>query len=202
MTGIRPTTLLQSLTAIAAATLLAACADAPPVGPDARSAGSSRDLLAAEADGRLPELGICDNLAAPEGSHVSFKVFGKGVQIYSWNGTAWVFVGPEAKLYADAGGHGLVGTHFGGPTGPNWLTNSGSRVVGTVAENGRCTPNPDAIPWLKLDAVASGQGVFENTTLIQRLNTVGGKAPSAPGSVIGQEARVPYTSDYIFYRVP
>lgn len=34
----------------------------------------------------------------------------------------------------------------------------------------------------------SGSAVFDNTTVIQRLNTVGGNAPSTPGSVVGAVA--------------
>ena len=195
--------LRQSLAALIAATLFAACADRAPVSPDIRSANPSSATLItsaeaqAAADPRFPELGSCQNLQVPEGSKVSFRVFGKGVQIYRWNGTSWTFVSPEADLFADAEGNGLVGTHFGGPT---WLTNSGSRVVGTVTD--RCNPNPSAIDWLKLDAVVSGSGVFEQTKLIQRVNTVGGNAPTRPGRFVGEEVRVPYTSDYFFYNAP
>jgi hypothetical protein len=32
------------------------------------------------------------------------------------------------------------------------------------------------------------------------VNTVGGKAPTDPGSFVGEEARVPYTAEYYFYR--
>jgi len=66
----------------------------------------------------------------------------------------------------------------------------------------RCTPNPNAIPWLLLSAVADGPGVFHRVAFIQRVNTVGGNAPSSPGSVVGAEARVPYTTEYFFYRAP
>jgi hypothetical protein len=45
-----------------------------------------------------------------------------------------------------------------------------------------------------------GPGIFADTTYIQRVNTTGGKAPSADGAFIGQVARVPYTADYFFYR--
>jgi hypothetical protein len=74
-------------------------------------------------------------------------------------------------------------------------------VVGTVVK--RCTPNPAAIPWLLLDAVSTeGPGIFHRVTHIQRVNTVGGNAPANPGSVTGEEARVPYTAEYFFYRGP
>jgi hypothetical protein len=195
-------TLSQVVAVFAAAGLFMGCADRTPVGPVARSASqSTRAILSsaevqAASDGRFPDLGSCQaDLQLPAGSKVSFHVFGIGVQIYRWTGTSWAFVNPSANLFADAAGNGLVGTHFGGPT---WLTNSGSRVVGTVT--GRCTPDANSIPWVRLDAVADGPGVFANTTLIHRLNTVGGNAPTAPGSVVGEEARVPYTADYYFYR--
>jgi len=197
---------LKLLTAVAAFTIFGACADDTPSDPTNGSAytKSGTTLNAAEAaaasDGRLPELGLCQNLQVPAGSHVSFHVFGKGVQIYRWDGATWRFVEPSADLFADAGGNGLVGKHFGGPT---WVTRSGSQVVGTPTENGRCTlNNPDAIPELKLNAAVDGSGVFEQTTLIQRLHTVGGLAPTTAGTVIGEQAFVPYTADYYFYRAP
>ena len=125
-------------------------------------------------DGRAPDLGECQQLQVGPGNEVAFHAFGVGVQIYQWNGSSWVFVAPEAVLYANAGDDGVVGIHFGGPT---WQSNSGSKVVGTVLQF--CTPDPDAIPWLLLKAVSSeGPGIFDGVTYIQRLNTVGGKAPA------------------------
>jgi hypothetical protein len=123
-------------------------------------------------------------------------VFGVGVQIYTWTGTSWSFVSPEALLFAVDEDHDLVGFHFAGPT---WEGLDGSEVVGAVIDS--CTPNPDAIPWLLLGAASNeGHGIFGRVTFIQRLNTVGGKAPSVPGTVPGQVARVPYTADYFFYQ--
>ncbi len=133
---------------------------------------------------------------APAGSQLASRLYAKGVQIYRWNGTSWSFVEPSAVLFADAKGKGAVGSHYAGPT---WLSVSGSKVVGTVLE--RCTPDPNAIPWLLLGAVsADGPGVFQGTTYIQRVNTVGGNAPSNPRSVTGEVVNVPYTAEYLFYR--
>jgi hypothetical protein len=146
---------------------------------------------------RLPDLTGCEKLAAPAGSTLVFSALGVGVQIYRWSGTSWVFVSPLATLYADAGGHGQVASHFVGPT---WKSNSGGTVVGTVAE--RCTHDAAWIQWLSLTAVANGPGIFSKVTFIQRLNTVGGNAPSTPGSVVGEEVQVPYTADYLFYKAP
>ena len=143
-----------------------------------------------------PALGDCQTLQVPAGNKLALHTYATGVQIYVWDGASWSFVAPEAELFADAGFKGLVGSHYGGPT---WESHSGSKVVGTVLE--RCTPDPAAIAWLLLGAVSSeGPGIFQRVTFIQRVNTVGGNAPTDPGSVVGQEARVPYTTEYLFYR--
>jgi hypothetical protein len=147
---------------------------------------------------RLPDLPAgCEKLAAPVGSTLLLHAFGVGVQIYTWNGTSWGTAVPAATLYADEGGHGVVADHF---AGPSWKSNSGSTVVGTVAE--RCTPDVASIAFLALNAVADGApGLFQRVNFIQRLNTVGGNAPTTPGS-LGQVAKIPYTADYLFYRTP
>lgn len=138
----------------------------------------------------------CGVVEAPAGNRLSFHTYALGVQIYRWNGSAWAFVAPLANLYADAGFHGKVGMHYEGPT---WESNSGGTVVASRVDG--CTPEPSAIPWLLLKMVSTdGKGPFGKTTYIQRVNTVGGLAPSAPGSFTGQEQKVPYTAEYFFYR--
>jgi hypothetical protein len=147
-------------------------------------------------DDQAPDLGDCQDLQVPAGNEVSFHALGVGVQIYRWDGMSWIFVAPHAVLFAGAQDGGVVGIHFGGPT---WESNSGSKVVGAVIDH--CTPDPDAIPWLLLGAASTeGPGIFQDVTYIQRLNTVGGTAPTDPGHCAGQMALVPYTADYFFYR--
>jgi hypothetical protein len=148
-------------------------------------------------DNRAPVLeGDCAKLRVEEGNKVVAHGFGIGVQIYRWTGTEWQFVAPVAVLYEDEGGEGEFATHFAGPT---WQSHSGSTVVGAATKS--CTPDPDSIPWLLLKATSSGgPGIFDGATFIQRVNTVGGKAPTEPGEVVGEEAEVPYTADYFFYR--
>ena len=157
---------------------------------------SAAAARAAEAN-RGPDLPLplCQSIQAPAGNEPAFHTFALGVQVYRWNGTAWTFVGPVANLYADAGFRGQVGTHYGGPT---WESKGGSKVVGRRVENTGCTPDANAIPWLLLEVV-SNEG-FNSPTYVQRVNTTGGLAPAAPGSVVGEEARVPYTAEYYFYR--
>jgi hypothetical protein len=149
----------------------------------------------AGTDNRAPEVPD-DALVVGAGNKVAFHGFGVGVQIYTWNGTSWGTAVPEAMLFDGEGG--VVATHF---AGPSWESDSGSKVVGALPPLAVVTVDPDAIPWLKLQALtAEGPGIFANTTFIQRVNTTGGKAPSAPGAFVGQVARVPYTADYFFYR--
>jgi hypothetical protein len=151
---------------------------------------------APDDDHQYPDLGHCQNLHVPRGNILILHAFGVGVQIYQWNGSNWDFVAPEAVLFGPSEDHGVVGIHFAGPT---WMSVSGSRVVGTVVDH--CTPDPDSIPWLLLSAaLTDGNGIFEHVSFIQRLHTVGGKAPSHPGHFAGQMVRVPYTADYYFYR--
>lgn len=173
-----------------------ACAGDTPVAPRAIATTQGVTALGDVTDGnRLPDLTACPELAAPEGSTLVLQAFGVGVQIYRWDGATWRFVAPRATLYADAENKGVVATHFGGPT---WKSNSEGAVVGKLFKE--CTPNAAAIPWLSLTATPDGPGIFEKVKFIQRLNTVGGRAPSTPGAFVGQEAEVPYKSDYLFYQ--
>ena len=147
-----------------------------------------------------PELpAACDRIAVPEGNRLVFHVFAVGVQTYRWNGTNWIFVAPEATLYADAKHRREVGKHFGTPTGVAWQTTSGSRVIAQRVD--ACTPDPTAIPWVLLRAISEeGRGVLNPLSYVQRVNTVAGVAPVEPGALVDEERPVPYTSEYFFYR--
>lgn len=187
-----------SLLVAVAVVVSTACTSDIPVGPDLESeAGLNMvgTLASAPNDLRVPNLGSCQFLQAPAETRVAARLYANGVQIYTWNGTSWTFVAPLAVLSADAMGNSIVGTHYAGPT---WESRSGGTVVGGVLD--RCTPNADAIPWLLLGVSSDGPGIFHGVTHIQRVNTAGGNAPAEVGSVVGQEERVPYTAEYVFYR--
>ena len=129
---------------------------------------------------------------------------GEGVQIYDCSPKAgqpttyeWTFRAPEAQL-KDASGH-VLGRHF---TGPTWELDEGGSVVGEVKAHAP-SPSPTAIPWLLLVARATaGHGKLTATTSIQRLQTVGGIAPSVgcDAANAGKVAKVPYTANYYFFR--
>jgi hypothetical protein len=155
-------------------------------------------------DNRAPD--VPPTLEVPDGNKVSFHAYAVGVQIYTATPSptdptqlVWTFTAPEAVLF-DSDGN-IVGIHYAyaGPTRPAWESESGSLVVG--ARRALATVDSSAIPWLLLQAVhTEPPGIFARTTYIQRVNTTGGLAPAMAPTQAGQEARVPYTAEYFFYR--
>ena len=146
---------------------------------------------------------VPENLKVPAGQTLSLVSPATGVQIYECGAIKtepprfeWVFKAPQAELLDLSGKK--IGKHYAGPT---WESNDGSKVVGEAKarDDG---PAATAIPWLLLAAKStSGNGVFSRTQSIQRLYTVGGKAPAAAcgKAQLGKEARVPYKATYYFY---
>ena len=148
-------------------------------------------------------MAIPDNLKVPDGNVLLFKTFATGVQIYVCKARAdvpdtfeWTFKAPEAELWNDVGEK--VGKHY---AGPSWEGNDGSRVAGEVVERANAA-DPGAIPWLLLRAKShDGAGVFSTVTYVQRLETVGGVAPTGgcDRSAADAERAVEYTAIYAFY---
>jgi hypothetical protein len=161
-------------------------------------------------DNRAPD--VPEVLQVPDGHKVHFHVYAAGVQIYqatpsetSATGYAWRFIGPLAILYDsdenEVGVHYTYGYTDAGSPIPAWESQSGSLVVGSVVPPPPRVAVSNAIPWLRLTAaLTEGPGIFERTTYIQRVNTTGGLAPAALPTQAGEEARVPYTTEYYFYR--
>ena len=151
--------------------------------------------------GTIPS--VPENLRPPATEVLSLETKATGVQIYECNASKddstrfeWIFKAPEAELFDLAGTK--IGKHYAGPT---WESNDGSKVVGEVKarDNG---PDPNAIPWLLLGAKStSGTGLFSQVKSIQRVNTVGGKAPPdvCSQAQAGKVARVDYKATYKFY---
>jgi len=148
--------------------------------------------------------GVPAALLAPADQSVFLEALASGVQIYECAVSSgqpskyeWAFRAPEAALVDRSGRP--VGKHYAGPT---WEAVDASAVVGEVKAR---DPGPirSAIPWLLLTSKSTtGVGVLTQTKSIQRLQTVGGIAPSEPCSSAnsGQIARVPYRATYYFYR--
>jgi hypothetical protein len=164
--------------------------------------GSTVSIANAASDaGSAPV--IPENLKVPATQMLSLEARAAGVQIYTCGASKtdparfeWIFKAPEADLFDGDGKK--VGKHYAGPT---WESNDGSKVIGEVVakDNGA---RADAIPWLLLSAKStSGKGIFSQILSVQRLSTVGGKAPAegCDKAQAGKEARIPYEARYYFF---
>jgi hypothetical protein len=143
------------------------------------------------------------NLNPAQGEKPTIKATGRGAQVYVCQLSAtdpnkfeWNLKAPDAQLLNDKGEK--IGSHYAGPT---WESPDGSRVVGEVRERAD-SPDANAIPWLLLKAKSNdGKGIFSSVTSIQRVDTIGGKAPATGcGSASANaEVRVDYSATYYFY---
>jgi len=145
---------------------------------------------------------IPDSVKVPLTESLSFEAKAKGFQIYECRAKKddpakfeWVFTGPLADLFDEEGRK--MGRHYAGPT---WEWNDGSKVMGEVKGKAEAK-EAGAVPWLLLAVKThDGSGVFSAVTYIQRVNTVGGKAPAeCDEKSAGKEFRAPYSAVYLFY---
>jgi hypothetical protein len=130
---------------------------------------------------------------------------------------AWTLFTPQATLFNDDGKQ--VITHFFSPNPfengairATWQFRDTSTFWGVVTDSADSSTDPKfvkpgAVAWLKLAFGGSQDGPtggdrLTGTTFVQRVNTVGGVAPStgcAAAADIGKKAFVPYRADYFFY---
>ena len=161
------------------------------------------------------------NLAVPASSHAFLLGRGVGTQNYvcaqasSLGHVAWTLFTPQATLFSDEGGQ--LTTHFspnpaeGGIVRVTWQDSTDTSTVWGRVIASSTDPNfvnQDAIAWLLVQRVGSrvgptGGGTLAGATFIQRLDTVGGVAPTTgcdgPND-LGNKAFIPYTADYFFYK--
>ena len=155
------------------------------------------------------------NLEVPAGNKPFRMAHAVGTQNYIClvPGQAWTFAGPQATLFDDDVDQTL--THFlspnpdeGGVARAAWQHSKDTSSVWAMAIQSSTDPGfvtPGAIPWLLLRAVGATAGPnggerMVPTTFIQRVNTVGGSAPSPTCSQLGARAFVTYETDYVFYK--
>ncbi len=92
----------------------------------------------------------------------------------------------------------MIGRHY---TGPTWKPKDGSEVTGKAAARADA-PEAGSVPWLLVTATGhSGSGVLSAVTIIQRIHTKGGIAPTAEciAASDGYEERSSYSADYYYY---
>jgi hypothetical protein len=154
-------------------------------------------LLGAQIGAAAAETALPDAIAAP-GAAVVLSVHAEGAQVYECKAgadgkTIWAFREPIATLFADGK---IVGRHY---AGPNWEHSDCSAVVGKAVGNAPGAMPAD-IPWLKLEVVSQrGSGVLSGVTLVQRINTSGGKLEGSCDKA-GSFKSAPYSADYVFLR--
>jgi len=137
-------------------------------------------------------------LMPPSNAVVIGNYWGSGVQIYTCNGTDFVFTSPLATLntFRPLNSPDKPILHSAGPQWTN--LEDGSYVNGTTLVK-QAAPNPvHDIAWLLLQGNAGGTGQLSGVAFIQRVQTVGGQAP-AKCAMSGQELRVPYEALYRFW---
>ncbi len=134
----------------------------------------------------------------------AFTWHARGVQIYRCDAAEggafkWVFVAPEAQLFANASSQTVIGSHGAGPF---WQAGDGSRIVGKVKARADAVNAAADNPWLLLTTTPEGpSGKMTSVKSVQRIHTVGGAAPTSGCAAAdgGKQARVPYTADYVFF---
>ena len=180
----------------------------------------------------LPQVAHAQNVTPPavpaklqveEGNEAFLIGHAFGTQDYvcaaSGSGVAFVLMTPEAVLF-DNPAHRVINHFFspnpgeGGAIRATWQSTRNSSVFwGKLDKAATFDTDPDfvakdAIAWLLLSraGVLEGSGNGDNlaaATFVQRVNTVGGLAPSigcnSPDDIT-KTAIVPYEADYVFYR--
>ena len=180
----------------------------------------------------LPQVGHAQNvtppavpgtLQVPEGNEAFLIGHAFGSQDYvcaaSGSGVAFVLTTPEAVLF-DNPAHRVINHFFspnpveGGTIRATWQSTRNSSVFwGKLVHAATFATDPDfvapdAIAWLLLSraGVLEGSGSGDDlavATFVQRVNTVGGLAPStgcnSPAD-LKKTAIVPYEADYVFFR--
>jgi len=149
-------------------------------------------------------LAIAAPIPLPEPANSILAVQAGGVQIYRCDATAspapkWVLDHPEAALFRDDGS--AFGRHT---TGPSWIADDGSRIVGDGAAPITVMKQPDSVPWLLLRiTMHSGTGILQDARFVERYDTRGGLAPSAETCDLqhsDQRRAVHYSAVYEFFK--
>ena len=145
-------------------------------------------------------------ISVPAGNQLVMIAVGSGDLTYECrvkaNSTVayeWVFAGPNAVL-SDKNGM-ILGKYYGGPT---WESNDGSKVTGKQIAIAPASATAIPLQLVKANAVpnAPAMGAMTDISYIQRLNTMGGIAPTDSCSIdnLGAKKLVKYQADYFFYK--
>jgi len=169
---------------------------------------------------------VPDTIQAPAGNKAFLVGHAVGTQNYicrpAGNGVKFMLFTPEAVL---SEGKQQLTSHYFSPNPfeanseptvlgdrmvrPTWRhSRDASTVWAKAVPNAASAVTSDAIPWLLLQVAGAQKGptggdALTPATFIQRINTTGGLAPSegcTSPAEIGNQAFVPYTADYVFFK--
>ena len=142
-------------------------------------------------------------VAAPSGKP-AMMLKGVGLLTYECRAKAgadgafeWVFAGPDAALQDMSGRQ--VGKYYGGPT---WEHGDGSKVTGKQLAVAPAAAGNIPLQLVQAAPATGNNGAFTGVSYIQRVNTMGGVAPSTPcnASTLSTKTTVNYSADYVFYK--
>jgi hypothetical protein len=173
-----------------------------------------------QAGGRITLPSVPETIAVTGGYQPFLIGHAIGTQNYicapaAGGGVKWLFIGPQATVF-DAEGQQIL-THYQSENpleadviDATWQHSRDTSAVWARRIRGSVDPAfvaPDAIEWLLLGKTADRVGPdggdrMTSAVFIQRVNTVGGRAPATgcSESTINTRKLVPYEADYIFYR--
>ncbi len=174
--------------------------------------------VAAQASSdKLTPPAVPDGLGMEAGWNPFFVAHAVGTQNYICVASGdWVFIGPQATAFDDAGEQVLTHFHSKNPERGDaihamWQHSRDTSGVWATRLNGSLDSTyvaPGAIEWLLLEVSGSqvgpnGGSKLAGTKYIQRVNTAGGVKPPASEctpQMVNTRKMVDYEADYYFYR--
>lgn len=163
------------------------------------AAGLAAAAANAAAQDKAPQI-----MQVPADNRIVWQAPAEGVITYECRLTqtdgaryAWVIAAATATL--GAGQSGQTGTYKSPPE--TWRAADGSTLTGM--ETVRAYAGPDRLyDQLVLANPSAGVGLLTGVTYIQRFVRAGGGVPQAPCSSAskGQQERVGYQADYVFWK--
>jgi hypothetical protein len=147
-----------------------------------------------------PPSGLPRALVPSNAEEASFALDVSGVLVYRCGPLGarygWAYTAPDATLYE---GGREVARH----TSPTLWESTVDRSSFTAVPRATLRAGPGNLPWQLMRAAGMGEtGMFVGITSVQQVDTSGGAAPAGgcDESRAGEEARVPFTARYVFYR--
>ena len=159
---------------------------------------ASSAAFAAVDNASLPE-----PVRVPAGNSIKLETVGIGEITYECRekkdaagAYEWAFVAPVATL-SDMQQKSIA-KYYGGPT---WEAADGSKITGKQVAVAPASPGNIPLQLVKAEP-ATGNGAMTGVSYIQRLETKGGIAPSAPcnAAAAGTKQQVAYQAKYVFYK--